>query len=215
LPLHIKMIMEKGTVGLNPDIVNDQAINKVGPKRLSLKDSGLMHLFNEMDLEARQYLIDYLDRVGLITESGMLVIPSTRHYFYDAEDMKGIKTVITLKPLNHIREMKDFLKQVISLLPARSDFIGCFVDNRHENGFSEKDGNNQKHDQDKAEVYENGIESRIPFVNRMYSFIDAKTNRYLTKKTVANLLKDVGLELVTMSDIKGMTYFHTRKNLPA
>ena len=200
---------------MNSGIANDQAINKVGPKRLSLKDSGLMHLFNEMDLEVRQYLIDYLDRMGLITESGMLVIPSTRHYFYDAEDMKGIKTVITLKPLNHIREMKEFLKQVINLLPARSDFIGCFVDNRNENVSSEKDGNNQKHDQVKEEAYENGIESRIPFINRMYSFIDAKTNRYLTKRTVANLLKEVGLELVTMSDIKGITYFHTRKNLPA
>jgi hypothetical protein len=208
-------IMDKGTVGLNPRIINDQNTNKVGRKRLSLKDSGLMHLFNEMDLEVRQYLIDYLDRMGLITESGVLVIPSTRHYFYDAEDMKGIKTIITLKPLNHVREMKDFLKQIIDLLPVNSDFIGCFVDNRTQTSLSEKDGDIQRHETDKAEAYENGIESRIPFINRMYSFIDSKTNRYLTKRSVTTLLKDVGLELVSMSEIKGMTYFHTRKSRPA
>jgi hypothetical protein len=209
------MIKHKGAVGLNPGIINDQNINKVGPKRLSLKDSGLMHLFNEMDIEVRQYLIDYLDRMGLITESGVLVIPSTRHYFYDEEDMKGIKTVITLKPLNHVREMKDFLKQIISLLPKNSDFIGCFVDNRNQNGFSDKEGDMPGHETDKAEAYENDIESRIPFINRMYSFIDSKTNRYLTKRSVANLLNDVGLEIVSMSEIKGMTYFHTKKNRPA
>jgi hypothetical protein len=68
---------------------------------------------------------------------------------------------------------------------------------------------------DKAEAYENGIESRIPFINRMYSFIDSKTNRYLTKRAVTNLLKEVGLELVGMTDLNGLTYFHTRKNRPA
>jgi len=215
LRLLVKLKMNKGTVGINSGIFNDQAVGKAGSKRLSLKDSGLMHLFNELDLDVRQNLIGYLDSMGLITESGMLVIPSTRHYFYDADDMKGIRTVITLKPLNHIREMKDFLKQIIILLPVRSDFIGCFVDNRTHNGYSDNDGNGSKHEPDKDEVYENGIESRIPFINRMYSFIDSKTNRYLTKKSVTNLLSDVGLELVGMTEMKGMTYFHTRKNLSA
>ena len=213
--LPVKHRMNKGTVGINSGIINDQSTNKTGSKRLSLKDSGLMHIFNELDIDVRQNLITYLDSMGLVTETGVLVIPSTRHYFYDEEDMKGIRTVITLKPLNHIREMKDFLKQMISLLPLKSDFIGCFVDNRTQNGYSDKDGNGSKHEPDKDEVFENGIESRIPFINRMYSFIDSKTNRYLTKRSVANLLEEVGLELVSMSEMKGMTYFHSRKNIPA
>jgi len=210
-----KQPMDKGTIGTNPDVFDDKAIRKVSPKRLSLQDSGLMHLFEELDVEVRQHLIDYLDRMGLITESGVLVIPSSRHYFYDAEDMKGIKTVITLKQLNHIREIRDFLKQITGLLPPRSNFIGCFVDNRSQNGYSDKENYLEKLEREKAEVYENGIESRIPFVNRMYNFIDAKTNRYLTKRAVASLLKDVGLELVSMTELNGLTYFHTQKNKPA
>ncbi len=207
--------MDQGTIGLNSDVSKDQVIIKVSPRKLSLRDSGLMHLFEELDIEVRQSLIDYLDRMGLIKESGMLVIPSSRHYFYDAEDMKGIRTVITLRQLNHVREIRDFLKQINELLPANSNFIGCFFDNRSQNGFSDKYSNLPKQVSDRAEAYENGIESRIPFINRMYSFIDSKTNRYLTKRTVTNLLKEVGMELVGMTDLNGITYFHTRKNRSA
>jgi hypothetical protein len=204
--------MDKGIIGLNQEVIKDQAIIKPVPRRLSLRDSGLIHLFDELELEVRQSLIDYLDRMGLIKESGMLVIPSSRHYFYDAEDMKGIRTVITLRQLNHVREVRDFLRQIKDLLPDNSNYIGCFVDNKAQNGFSDKYSNLPRQESEKAEAYENGIESRIPFINRMYSFIDSKTNRYLTKRTVTNLLNEVGLELVGMNELNGLTYFHTRKN---
>jgi len=207
--------MEKDTIGLNKETYKDQPVMRVSPRRLPLRDTGLIHLFDELDLEVRQSLIDYLDRMGLTKESGMLVIPSSRHYFYDADDMKGIRTVITLRQLNHIREIRDFLKQITGLLPLNSNFIGCFIDNRMQNGAPDKQGNMPGQISDKAEVYENGIESRIPFINRMYSFIDSRTNRYLTRRSVSNLLKESGLVLVGMTEINGLTYFHTRKDKPA
>ncbi len=206
--------MNNGTIGLNSGVIREQAVQKVSPRRLSLRDSGLMHLFDELDIEVRQSLMDYLDRMGLIKESGMLVIPSTRHYFYDADDMKGIKTVITLRQLNHVREIKDFLRQITHLLPLNSNFIGCFIDNRTHDGFPDSPSL-PKQTSEKTAAYENGIESRIPFINRMYSFIDARTNRYLTKKVVTNLLKESGLELVSMTELKGLTFFHTQKINPA
>lgn len=207
--------MEKGTIGLNRDAISEQPVMKVSPRRLSLRDSGLIHLFDELDLEVRQSLIDYLDRMGLVKDSGVLVIPSSRHYFYDADDMKGVRTVITLRQLNHIREIKDFLKQITGLLPSESNFIGCFIDNRAQSGLTDKNGNMPGQQSDRAEVYENGIESRIPFINRMYSFIDSRTNRYLTRRSVTNMLKENGLVLVGMTEINGLTYFHTRKDKPA
>ncbi len=207
--------MDKGTIGLNKETIRDQAVVRLSPRKLSLRDSGLTHLFNELDIEVRQALIDYLDRLGLVKESGMLVIPSSRHYFYDAEDMKGIRTVITLRQLNYIREVRDFLKQITGLLPAKSNFIGCFIDNRAQGTGSEKNNNSSGQVSDKTEAYENGIESRIPFINRMYSIIDFRTNRYLTRRAVTNLLKESGLELVSMTDINGFTYFHARKSNPA
>jgi len=206
--------MDKESIGLNKETVRDQPVVRVSPRKLSLRDSGLIHLFNELDLEVRQSLIDYLDRMGLVKESGMLVIPSSRHYFYDADDMKGIRTVITLRQLNYIREIRDFLRQITGLLPVKSNFIGCFVDNRTQSGTPEK-GSQPGQLSDKTEAYENGIESRIPFINRMYSIIDFRTNRYLTRRTVTSLLKESGLELVGMTEINGLTYFHARKNNPA
>lgn len=207
--------MEKETLGFNKEALKDQPVMRVSPMKLSLRDSGLIHLFDELDVEVRQSLIDYLDRMGLVKESGMLVIPSSRHYFYDADDMKGIRTVITLRQLNHIREIKDFLRQITDLLPLNSNFIGCYIDNRAQSGFSDKYGNLAKQQSGREEAYENGIESRIPFINRMYSLIDFRTNRYLTKRTVTNLLKEAGLELVGMTEINGLTYFHTRKDKTA
>ena len=49
----------------------------------------------------------------------------------------------------------------------------------------------------------------------MYSIIDFRTNRYLTRRAVTNLLKESGLELVGMTEINGLTYFHAQKNNPA
>jgi len=129
--------------------------------------------------------------------------------------MKGIRTVINLRQLNYIREIRDFLRQITGLLPAKSNFIGCFIDNRAHGTGSDKNAGSAAYTSDKADAYENGIESRIPFINRMYSFIDLRTNRYLTRRTVANLLKESGLELVGMTEINGFTYFHARKSNPA
>ena len=42
--------MNKGTVGLNNEKARDQAVVRKSPRKLSLRDSGLMHLFDELDL---------------------------------------------------------------------------------------------------------------------------------------------------------------------
>ncbi len=55
--------------------------------------------------------------MGLVDDPAILVIPSSRHYFYDAEDMKGVKTIVNLKQLNYVKEIRDFLHQVSGLLP--------------------------------------------------------------------------------------------------
>lgn len=174
-------------------------------------ESGLNNLFSELNTSVRQDLVSYLEDVGLVNDPAILVIPSSSHFFYDAEDLKGVKTVVNLKQLNYVREIRDFLHRVSELLPQDSSFVGCFIDNKSQNGFSDKYSNLPKEFSEKAEAYENGIESRISFINRMYSFIDLKTNRYLTKRTVTNLLGECNLQLIGMSELNGLTYFHTRR----
>jgi hypothetical protein len=203
--------MDNNATGYNPRINNDHAIN--GSYRLNNANRArkLNILFEELTDEVREDLITYLNRMGLAGEAQILVIPSTRHFFYEAEDLRGIKTVINLKQLNYVREIRDFLSKISEMLPNNSSFVGCFIDNKSQTGFSDKYSNLPKQLSEKAEAYENGIESRIPFINRMYSFIDSKTNRYLTKKTVSHLLEECSLQLVGMTELNGLTYFCTRK----
>lgn len=203
--------MENQTMRNSSDITADQSMGIKSGRGASGSMSKLQLLLAELTAEVRQDLISYLDGMGLINDPSMLVIPSTRHYFYDAEDMKGVKTVVNLKPLNHVREIRDFLRKLAEMLPGDCTFVGCFTDNKSQNGFSDKYGNLPRHLSHKAEAYENGIESRIPFINRMYSFIDMKTNRYLTARTVYMLLEESNLQLVTMTEKNGLTYFHARK----
>jgi hypothetical protein len=207
--------MNSGAVGNNSDIVNDEVVNGAYPKNKTLRKSDLYRLFDELSDAAREDLIEYLDRMGLINEADILVIPSTRHYFYDAEDMKGIKTIVNLRQLNHVREVRDFLRTIVDLLSVKSNFVGCFVDNKVQNGFSDKYSNLPREISEKAEAYENGIESRIPFINRMYSFIDSRTNRYLTKRAVTHLLEECGLQIIGMTELNGLTYFWTQKINPS
>jgi hypothetical protein len=179
---------------------------------LSARETKLHHLFDELNSRVRTDLISYLEDLGLANEPAMLVIPSTKHYFYSAEDLNGVKTVVNLKQLNYVREIREFLRKISVLLPQGSSFVGCFIDNRSQSGFGDKYSNLPKDLSERAEAYENGIESRIPFINRMYSFIDLKTNRYLTKKTVTTLLEESNLQLEGMTEINGLTYFQAKKN---
>jgi hypothetical protein len=198
--------MKTETIAIN----NEQTFN-VNPDMNGTRIRKLNHLFSELNADVRTDLINYLEELGLVNEPAILVIPSSRHYFYDIDDMKGVKTIVNLKQLNYVREIRDFLHRVSEMLPRESNFVGCFIDNRSQNGFSDKYGNLPRNMSEKAEAYENGIESRIPFINRMYSFIDLKTNRYLTRKNVTNLLEECRLQLVEMKEINGLTYFNARK----
>jgi len=203
--------MDNNAAGYNSGVLNDPTIKSTYRMNNAKRERKLSILFEELTDEVREDLITYLDRMGLAGEAQILVIPSTRHYFFDAEDLRGIKTVINLKQLNYVREIREFLKKISAMLPNNSSFVGCFIDNKSQNGFSDKYSNLPRQLSEKAEAYENGIESRIPFINRMYSFIDARTNRYLTKRTVSHLLEECSLQLVSMAELNGLTYFCTQK----
>lgn len=203
--------MDSGTAENNMDVIGGQNLRKVFQGKSASRESSYIRFFGELASEVREDLFNYLDRLGLVNDSHMLVIPSTHHYFYEAEDMKGIKTVVNLKQLNHVREIRDFLKKIAELLPQQSNFVGCFVDNQTQNGFADKYSNLPRQLSEKAEIFENGIESRIPFINRMYSFIDSRTNRYLTRRTVSHLIEENGLQIVGMTELNGLTYFCAKK----
>jgi len=195
----------------NLDVLEAPAFTDIYQKDLSFTNDSPKQLFGELSQEVREDLLTYLDRMGLVNESGMLVLPSNRHFFYDAEELEGVQTIVNLKQLNHVRGMRDFLQTIAELLPQKSNFVGYFIDNEAQNGFSDKYSNLPHQLSEKAEVYENGIQSKIPFINRMYSYIDSRTNWYLTRKKVSHLFEECGLRIVGMTEQNGLTYFCTQK----
>ena len=203
--------MTQGELTYRPKSAVGKTFEQDLQRRVNSGRNRLGRLLDELSEKARQDLFSFLEYIGLASNTRMLVIPSTKHFFYDAEELKEIWTVINLKQLNHVRDIKEFLRTVSEILPDTSNFVGCFVDNRTHRAYSDNAG----YHAEKAEAYENGIESRIPFINRMYSLMDQRTNRYLSRRSVTSLLSEYGFKIVGMTEMNGMTYFHTTKNNPA
>lgn len=205
--------MEIQTSGYNVNIFENQpVVFRRNTNDISFGSENIIAVQDNLVDENCEDFFNYLDRLGLANDSNLLVIPSTHHYYFDAEDLKKVQTVINLKQLNHVKQVKDFLRTISNLLPQRSNFVGCFVDNKTQNGYSDKYINQDCRLSVKTDAVENGITSKNTFLNRMYSLFDSKTNRYLTRRTVTQLLKDCGLQIVGMTELNGLTYFCTQKS---
>jgi len=192
---------------LKPVDQPDQIYNKTNSSNYTGIDQSSGKLADELP----EALLNYIAGLGHGAESGLLVLPHRNHYFYDFEELKRVRTIVNLMKLNHVRDLRGFIRKLSELLHYQANFIGCFVDDTTQNRFSGKYNNPSKMDSEMPESYENGIESRIPFVNRIYSIIDAKTNRYLTRRMVTNLLNEFGFQVVIMTELNGVTWFHSKK----
>jgi hypothetical protein len=125
--------------------------------------------------------------------------------------MKEVKTVVNMKHLNHIKDIKDFIHGIYHILSHQSFFIGIFIDRKDQNGIFSNSTLNQPKSKGKVDPIENGIESRIPFLNMMYNIMDSKTNRYMSKQAVKLLLGDAGFKVLDMTELNGLTYFCSQK----
>jgi len=189
----------------------DQPDHKILQKSHSSEYMDFTKSSGKMSDRIPEDFLNYLASMGLVDESGLLVLPHRNHYFYDFEELKRVKTIVNLMKLNHVRELRGFVRKLSELLHYQANFVGCFVDNKTQNRFSFKFNNLSEKFSEMPDSYEVGIESRIPFVNRIYNFMDAKTDRSLTRKTVTNLLNEFGFKVVIMSEQNGVTYFYSKK----
>ncbi len=84
--------------------------------------------------------MNYLARQGLAVEPGLLVIPNKHHFFYDMEDMKGVKTIINLMRLNHVREVRDFVRKISELVQYQQISLDVLLTTKLKNGHLIKPG---------------------------------------------------------------------------
>ena len=161
--------------------------------------------------EGGESFYNYVDWLGLSKDPDLIVLTSQRHYYYDAEELDNVKTVINMKELNQIKQIKDFLHSIYHILPQESNFIGYFIDNKKINGYALRNSSSSHHKGNNIDDIENGIVSTVPFLNRLFSILDSKTNTYLTVSSVTFLLENFGFKVMDMTLIDGFTYFHAQK----
>jgi hypothetical protein len=145
-----------------------------------------------MVAEGGENFYRYLKSVNLSRESDILVLPSSKHYYYEEKELKQFRTIINLKKLNHIKHPGKFLTTLIRILPDNVNFIGCFSDDNSLKG--------------KSFLFNQP--SRL--LRRFINFLDSRTDHVMDKKEVSDLLEAHGFRVVNMTEINGLIYFYSQ-----
>ncbi|HPJ60840.1 MAG TPA: hypothetical protein PLQ06_13995 [Bacteroidales bacterium] len=196
-----------------PDVVNSQVIRTPEPKTVPLP--GVAEKRPASDIIAAEGSDDfahYVEWLGFSKDPDMLVLSSTHHYYYDAGEMKNIKTVVNLIELNQIKDLPDFISSMFGLLPSKSFFIASFADKRKKKS-SQSGMPPATVTLKESEDIGNGISSGIPFIKSLFSLLDSKINRKLTAAEVTQILSDNGFRILDMTELNGKNYFCAQKIL--
>jgi hypothetical protein len=133
----------------------------------------------------------YLKKRGMSGENDLIVLSSKSHYYYDENDLKRVRVLVNLRKLNLIKHLDLFLNTLVKILPPETSFVGYFSDHKD----ARKNGN---HVSMFARLY-----------GRMNNFLDGKTDRIMHTNDVRELLERNGFEVVNMTTMSGLTYFHS------
>lgn len=199
-------------------MVNETGIILNQEKRANLNlpgaSSNLVATTEAIDIliaEMGEGFYNYVNTIGLAKDPNLIVLSSRHSYYYDADEMNNAKTVINLKELNQIKQLKSLLYSHLHFLPPKCNFVGCFVNNEKVERYALR---NHTHPGEKIMNHDNvelGIVSRFPLVNMLYSMMDLKTNMYMSEKSVTLLLRVNGFKVLDMTDLNGLTFFHAQK----
>jgi hypothetical protein len=202
--------MENSNISTRPFFNNDPDIIRTYSLPGGEPESATDHLFKKLAAENCENFYNYLYRLGMTTDHETIILAARHHYYYDAEELKEIKTIVNLKELNHIKQLLEFFYDIFRILPDKSFFVGCFIDNKKQNGFANGSYKSDSQINALADIKERNS-SGIPFLNMKNKLWDYLTKRYLTKKSVTLLLEEALLKVMDMTEIKGLTYFCTQK----
>jgi hypothetical protein len=192
-------------------IANQETGSNLGLINSSTDLAGNSEAMEILFAERGEGFYNYLDWLGLAKDPNLVVLSSLHHYFYSAEELNNANTFINLKELNQIKRIKSHFNSCLPFLPQKSNFIGCFIDNKKINGYVLKSSSPSDDKVRNFNDIDNDIVSRIPFINMLYSIMDLKTNTYMSENRVSLLLEDYGFEVMDMTELNGLTFFHSQK----
>jgi hypothetical protein len=130
----------------------------------------------------------YLKSFNLFNEPELLILSPNIHFYYDENDLKDVKTFILLRKLNLIKDLDTFLDTLAQILPANVNFVGCFSDN-------------------KTLKWDGFVTS---LSNKITNILDLKTDHFLDKDGVNDLLKKHGFSIVDMTEMNDLILFYSK-----
>jgi hypothetical protein len=162
--------------------------------------------------EAGEEALNYFGSFNLIQKPNFIILSSVRHYLYDAEELKRVKTLINLKAINEMRRAKFQIRSMNNVLPEKGHLAGCFIDYKRE-----KERIRKNYPQVIGLIlimmnsFGNRILPRIPIVGLIYAFVYDGRIKFWKKEEVCTLLVKNGFNVINMHEINGLTYFISQK----
>lgn len=184
------MLMEKASVTNKTDINSNQVVKStIREKIISMEKNDNNPVFENLVSEGGENFYHYINWLGLAKDPNLMILSSIHHYYYDFNDLRGVRTLINLKQLNQITHIDSFLNNVFRVLPSKSNFIGCFKDNKIHRGIA-------------VPLYQS-----FKLLNNLINFFDTRTDRFMSRKDVIKVLESHNFRIVDMTEIGSITYF--------
>ncbi len=161
--------------------------------------------------EGGSAFLDYANRLGLAREQDIIVLSFRQHFYFDAEELKQVRTLINLTELNKIARVTDFFRSCYMIMPQKGNLLGRFIDNRENGRYKLNNNSSAFTEGNYFDDIENAIFSGVPFINRLYSILDSRTNAWMSRSSVSIMLQDYGFKVIDMTLLNGLTYFHAQK----
>jgi hypothetical protein len=194
------VIITNQSISTNLSITSGQRdVSETGKVNSALFAEGGVNFYN------------YIRRLGLDSDPDIVVISSLRHFYYDADEMIKVKALVNLTELNQVKRIVDFLDTCYRIIPPKSYLIGCFVDNNKIPRYRLRNSSASNFVKKDFDPIELGIVSAVPFINRLYSILDSKTNTFMSKSSISFLLEDYGFKVMDMTEHDELTYFQAQK----
>lgn len=182
--------MEKITVTNNREINIIQSVKDNQPDRKITEDVEIgSPVFDSLISEGGEDFYNYINWLGFSKDPNMMVLSSIHHYYYDFNELKGVRTLVNIKQLNQINHIDSFLRNVFRVLPPKANFVGCFKDNKIHRGMA-------------GPFYQS-----FKLLSGLINLIDSKTDRFLSRKYVIKLLESHDFRITDMTEISDITYF--------
>jgi hypothetical protein len=194
--------------------ISDQQIVtlKERRERSTIDKSAYNFLLNDLNEEGGTEVVKYLEKYSLLQASNFILLSSKRHYFYDTEELKKIKTVINLNLLNRTDQVKYCLQTLNYVLPQNGILAGCFINYRsQENMKLKKNMITFQHINKFLIIYNKLIINLISAYKWAKYILNQGKVKYLTTNEACKILKKNGFRIIDVTEINGLSYFISSK----